>query len=162
MPVIMSSAIRIRAATLDDAKMLWEWRNEPETRAASFNTQPIGYDEHARWFLKKIADPGTRFLIAADGEGRDVGYARLDIEGDGAEINLSVDKRHRGRGLGAAMIRAASRFAVEELKLRRVVAHIKPDNKASVAAFRRAGFAEKGTRTMGGEGAVEMIYEIGS
>ena len=39
-----------RAATLEDARLLWEWRNDPATRVASRSSEEVAWDDHlAGW-----------------------------------------------------------------------------------------------------------------
>lgn len=155
----MRSTVRLRLARLEDAHKFWEWRNEEETRAASFNTDPIRYEDHLQWFEKRIKDLSFRFLIVVDERDQEVGYARLDVSGDSAHISLSIDRKCRGRGLGTKLIQAATEFAHRELSVARVVAHIRSTNQASLTAFRRAGYTLSGDRRLHGTDALEMISE---
>jgi len=157
---IMSRHISLRPASLEDVRRLYEWRNEAETCAASFNTAPIVYEDHLRWFENKVVDPKTRFLIATLADGRAVGYARFDLKGDEAEIHLSIDKTQRGKGIGTVLIRTAAEFAVTELHVRRVAARIKANNEVSLAAFSRAGFTFMWREEAGGDNIVCLCYEF--
>src|SRR5262249_6245706 len=136
----MSSRVRLRPARVVDARQLRDWRNEAETRAASFDSTPIAWESHVRWLEGKLADPNVRVLIATDESGEDVGFVRLDADGDAAEISVSIDRSHRGRGIGTQVIREAATFALAELGVRWVVAHIKSGNTRSIRAFTGAGF----------------------
>jgi GNAT superfamily N-acetyltransferase len=110
------SDIRLRPATGEDARNLWQWRNEPETRAASFSTEPIAYDDHVKWLATKLRDRDV-FILIAIGQGEvEIGYVRLDVRGDAAEMSLSLDRAYRGRGLGASAIRAATEFVVKRAR----------------------------------------------
>ena len=153
--------IRLRKADLNDARQLYDWRNDAETRRASFNTLPIRYEDHLRWLKQKLSDQHVRFLIAMDEENLNLGYARLDLSADQAEISLSLDKHQRGKGIGVAFIQAVTNYAVDDLKGRRVVARIKKSNVISASAFRRAGFrnAAAGERAAGD--SIAMVYEPG-
>jgi RimJ/RimL family protein N-acetyltransferase len=105
------SDLRLRRATGADALKLWQWRNEPATRAASFASDPIAYD-HVKWLETKLRDRDV-FVLIAIGEGETaIGYVRLDVRGDAAEVNLSLDRAHRGGGLGTSAVRAATEYAV--------------------------------------------------
>lgn len=53
---------------------------------------------------------------------------------------MQVDAAHRGRGLGLLVCKALARRLAVELGLD-ACACVDPDNAASVATFRRAGFA---------------------
>jgi RimJ/RimL family protein N-acetyltransferase len=139
------SDLRLRRATGADALKLWQWRNEPGTRAASFTSDPIEYDDHVKWLETKLGDRNV-FVLIAIGEGEtEIGYVRLDVHGDAAELNLSLDPAHRGRGLGTSAIQVAIEYAVGTLRLGRVTARVKPANTASIRAFRAAGFVPTGT-----------------
>jgi RimJ/RimL family protein N-acetyltransferase len=138
------SDIRLRPATGGDARNLWQWRNEPETRAASFSTEPIAYDDHVKWLTAKLRDRNVFILIAVGDGDVEIGYVRLDVHGDAAEMSLSLDRAHRGRGLGASTIRAATEFAVNTLGIRCVTVRVRPGNAASLGAFRAAGFSATG------------------
>lgn len=155
----MNDAIQLRQATLDDARQVWEWRNEADTRAASFNQESIVYEDHLQWFRQKLGDSQARLLVAVGADKRDVGYARLDLAGEVAEIHVSLDKGHRGRGLGSVFIRVVADYAVKDLRVRRVVAHIRQGNERSVAAFLSAAFAFAGRREIEGTDCVRMVYE---
>jgi RimJ/RimL family protein N-acetyltransferase len=140
----------------EDSRRLWQWRNEDETRQASFQTDPIPFEQHERWFAERLRDPHTRlFLILEDG--RPVGYVRFDLAPPEAEINLSLDPTVRGRGLGAAVIRLASERIRSE-GITTVRARVRPENARSVAAFRRAGYVPSGTVRVGEAEAVELVF----
>jgi RimJ/RimL family protein N-acetyltransferase len=124
-----------------DADRLLEWRNEPAVRAASFSTGEVTVTEHRAWLLRKLTDPACRLMIVRY-EGRSVGQVRLDIDGDEAEISIALTEQARGRGVGREAIRLAVAQAPEGVA--RMVAQVKPDNPASLAAFEAAGFERHG------------------
>lgn len=152
----MPEAVTLRRATAEDARRFWAWRNDEATRAASFTSDVIPFEAHVRWFERKLQDPGACLLVAVDAEGRDVGYARLDVTGEAAEISVSLERERRGHGLGAAVIAAAANLAMDHLGVSRVVARVKVDNERSLAAFRRAGFVTVSQGRVAGVEAVEM------
>jgi len=154
----MSSRVRLRPAGAADASRLREWRNEAETRAASFVMAPVAWDEHVRWLDRKLADPYARLLIASDEAGAEVGFVRLDADGEDAEISVSIDRGRRGQGIGTEVIRKAAALAFAELGVRRVVAHIKLENSRSLRAFTGAGFARS---SLGRDDVVELVLVSG-
>lgn len=153
------SLVRLRPATINDAKLLFDWRNEETTRKASFNTEPLVYEEHLRWYQQKLSDTNVRFLVAVIAKDRDAGYVRLDITGDAAEIHLSMDKQHRGKGIGSVLIKAVSALAATELEVRHLVSYIKADNAIAQAAFQRAGFSLVNRKKVHGVECVEMVCD---
>jgi RimJ/RimL family protein N-acetyltransferase len=65
-----------------------------------------------------------------------------------------------GKGYGAAAIRAGADHALTVEHVCRVVARVRRDNPASVAAFSRAGFALRGYVRTGNIEACEMIRDV--
>jgi UDP-2,4-diacetamido-2,4,6-trideoxy-beta-L-altropyranose hydrolase len=130
--------ITLRPAAADDAVAIYAWRNDPETRAASFNSEPIEWQDHLAWFDLALRDPRTRIFVAAL-SGEPVGTARLERRGELATISVMVAPAARSRGLASPIIRATVAFA-SELGARDVEAYIRPANAASLRAFEAAGF----------------------
>ena len=147
-------AVRLRPALASDAITLWRWRNDPQTRAASFSSGSVELAEHERWLQETLGRTDRR-LYVAHAEGRDVATARLDVQGADAVVSLTVAPEWRGRGIGTRVLRALVAEAFGAPGLRRLVARVKPDNAASRAAFERAGF----TRAGGDDGELVLVHE---
>lgn len=152
------SGVSLRPAAEDDCRRLWEWRNDPTTRRASFQTGAIVYADHQRWFGERLRDPQTRFFIVQDPEGEPVGYVRFQVRRGEAEISVSIDRAHRGKGYGPAAIRLSSDLLLSMDRLGGIVAYVRTENPSSLAAFQRAGFAVEGQETIEGMGALRLIY----
>lgn len=150
--------ITLRRAQSDDARLVWEWANDPTTRAVSFQTRLIPWSDHEPWFAARLRDERCRFFIAVD-DGRPVGQIRMTTEGDRAEVHISVAPLERGRGHGLAMLRLACSEA-ERAGLRGLVAHVRPDNVSSTALFERAGFIRRGQATQGGREAERLEWSV--
>jgi RimJ/RimL family protein N-acetyltransferase len=151
---VSAPAVRLRPALSSDAVILWRWRNDPQTRAASFSGGAVGLAEHEQW-LQDTLSRADRRLYVAHAEGRDVATARLDVQGTEAAVSLTVAPEWRGRGIGTHVLRALVAEAFGAAGLRRLVARVKPDNAASRAAFERAGFSPAG----GDDGALTLVCE---
>lgn len=139
------SSLRMRSATPDDLMMIWKWRNEPQTRAVSFNPAWIPLDEHKQWFSRNLADPLSRILIATDLDGSPVGEVRFSLQGDEAEISVILDPHYRGKGMGRYLINSGARYLFETTGILRIHSYIKCENKISWKAFLSAGFRSVGT-----------------
>lgn len=131
--------VTLRPAIAEDRLALWKWRNDPETRRASFNQAEISLEEHSRWLEESLARSDRRiYIVQADGV--DAGAMRLDLAAGEATVNINLAPEWRGRGIGSRALRALCREAFGPLGLRRLTARVKVDNAASRAAFARAGF----------------------
>ena len=132
--------VRLRAATATDCERVWVWRNDPETRAASLDGDAIPWDVHEPWFNETLGRKDRHlYIVVADG--RDAGAVRLDVADAEAVVNIHLAPEARYRGIGALALRAVVVEAFDGLGLVRVLAVVKPDNHASLAAFAKAGFA---------------------
>lgn len=130
----------LRPATMADAHMLLEWRNDPTTVRQSIDRRRVGALEHVAWLEETVKREGRKLFVAQWG-GHPVGTGRLDLSPDGkaAELSLTVAPVARGRGFGkmvlALLIEEATHlgFSVQ-------TARVRADNVASMVAFLKAGF----------------------
>ncbi len=132
-------SVTLRAAAEMDCRNVWLWRNDPETRRASFDPAPIPFETHARWFAESLTRPDRKLYIVTAGD-RAVGVARLDLDAAAAVVSLHLAPEWRGRKIGPGALRALVELAFGPLGLVRMVASIKSDNARSLAAFEEAGF----------------------
>jgi len=141
--------LRLRRVREDDCGLLWEWANDKEVRASAFSSDPIPWEEHVRWFMRKLQDPNCFIFVALDNEDTPLGQVRFDIVRDGeAEIDVSIDRRKRRLGYGAPLISKAVKEVFGVTPIRTVHAFIKPNNEASMRAFERAGFKRLGVENV--------------
>jgi UDP-2,4-diacetamido-2,4,6-trideoxy-beta-L-altropyranose hydrolase len=153
----MRSAIRLRPMRENDSRLLWEWANDPQVRAAAFSQGPIPWEEHRVWFASKMRDPDCRILVAEDSQGRPVGQFRVDWRTDqDGEIDVSVSSECRGEGYGAVLIDFGVSSAFKE-KGERLHAIVKEENQASRRSFEQAGFTALGEERVHGERAIHYI-----
>jgi RimJ/RimL family protein N-acetyltransferase len=141
--------MRLRPATSDDARLLYDWRNDPGTRQSSFSTDPVSWEEHRAWVDRAVADP-RRVLYIAEDEHGPVGTVRLDLDPAPPTISVTVAPGRRGQGHASRLI-----AAVAERHGPPIVALIKPGNDASVRAFERAGFRHGGER----DESLRLVYD---
>lgn len=133
----------LRAAAEEDVDLLFAWANEPLVRQNAFSTKEILYEEHKTWFGRILNDKNsTQYLYVYAGEA--IGQIRIQIDGQIAEISYSVCAQKRGQGHGKRMLQLLCEKVKQEFPdVKRLVGQVKPDNIASQAAFRNAGFLEK-------------------
>jgi spore coat polysaccharide biosynthesis predicted glycosyltransferase SpsG/RimJ/RimL family protein N-acetyltransferase len=154
--------ITIRGALPQDARLIWEWANEQAVRTASFQSGPIAWADHERWFAEKLLDSRTRIFVVFS-DGRPVGQIRFECTTDrAAEIDINVAVTERGRGTGSTALRMACARAWRELDLDTLVALIKSGNQSSLRAFEKAGFTRVDSVTVGQHQAERLILERGN
>lgn len=155
---VFPTVLTLRSAQADDCELVWEWANDPVARAASFESTPIPWETHKRWFETKIVDSECLFYIAISKWGQLVGQIRFDIEDDKALISVSLGSEYRGFGLGTKLIQQASKRACAERNLEAIDAWIKVDNSSSKFAFKNAGYREIKVTEHKGCTAILMRY----
>jgi len=153
-------ALRMRDVTIDDARLLFEWANDADTRAASFSSAAIVWESHQRWLAQRLANPRVHQYIA-DADGQPVAVVRFDPDENEAVISVALSPAQRGRGLGAIVIEAGVARYAERTGCRRIRALIKPENQRSLRAFQRAGFVRVGETQVQGASALLLAWEAG-
>jgi len=132
--------IDLRPAHSDDAGRLFAWANDPATRAASFDREPIPWQAHVSWLAAVLGDQDRRLWIAEEA-GVPVGQLRFDRTPDGiGVVSIGLAPGVRRRGLGRTVLRMGLAAAVRELGIRRARAVVLPTNLPSRRLFEGAGF----------------------
>lgn len=135
--------IRMRPAEQADCELLFRWVNDSQVRQSSFSAAPITTLQHKEWFSRKLESLDCIILIGLYDD-EPFGQVRFDVEGESAEIDVSVEYRFRGRQLAPKLIAEACNSVFQKISsLENIYAHIKQDNRASLIAFDKAGFSEK-------------------
>ena len=134
--------IRLRCAGHEDARMVFDWRNDPVTRAASHQIGPIGWDTHELWWKASLGRADRVLVVGEDAQGRPVGLVRFDAREDGRWlVGIQVAPERRGQGWGRALLSAGVERMAAKRGADRFLAEIKADNTASHRLFAHCGFA---------------------
>jgi RimJ/RimL family protein N-acetyltransferase len=128
--------LQLRRAVLDDCQRIFDWRNDPLSRANSHHTGLLSPADHRAWYEAAVADPDRRIFIAQQG-GLAVGMVRADRTGDGWRLSWIVAPEYRGRRLLAPMLA----LALGQLT-GRIAADIRTSNAPSQRAAARVGFRQ--------------------
>lgn len=132
-------------ARLDDAERLWSWRNDPDTRRASHNTDAITLDQHTRWFERSLSRNDSIMLIA-ELHDEAIGTIRFDKRRDSyLEVTINIAPQARSKKLGAACLREACNFVLKK-NAAGFHAEIRLENAASIRIFQQCGFREFGSK----------------
>ena len=142
----------VRLAVPADAQGLTELGNavgsEPEGWLVTTNGWRDAADE--RRYLRAIRRYPNAAVFVCEDEGEIVG--RLSIARDQhpasahvADLGLMVAASHRRRGIGTALLDAASTWG-RETGVRKLELHVFPWNEAAIALYERYGFVQEGFR----------------
>ncbi len=130
------SHLKLRKANMDDAKILFEWRNDVDTRAQSRTREPVVWQSHMRWLEKSLQNP-KRILVIAQEDTSAIGTLRADLRDDRVwEISYTVAPAYRGKGFAKKMTR---QFVAEYFEGKNIAADIKKGHSASESVARALG-----------------------
>jgi phosphinothricin acetyltransferase len=143
----VGTAVHVRPARRDDAAAVCAIYNAGIAGGqATFETRAREPREILAWF-----DDELPFLVAQDGEGRVVGWARVSPYSDRCvyrgvgEHGVYVDPAARGAGAGRRLLDELS-AAAEAAGLYKLTGRVFATNEASRAVHRAAGFSEVGVQ----------------
>ena len=167
--VAFLSGLKLRRAVDSDCEIFWDWANDPEARAASFRSNGISWEEHAKWFRARLADPQAILYTATDKDGARVGEVRYQIHGRRAVLSVNLGAGFRGRGLGQKIIAVATEKLFHDLEtndseikdseINFIDAYVKPANEPSLKLFAGAGFLRFPEEVIEGQAAVHFVLE---
>jgi ribosomal-protein-alanine N-acetyltransferase len=97
-------------------------------------------------FASYLVEKATPAYVACDAKHRVAGFAMLRLTEDEAELlTIAVDPKWRGKGIGAALLRAALADLMMS-PIRKLFLEVDETNLAAIKLYRRHGFAEIGKR----------------
>lgn len=139
------SGLIARRAGMPDARLLWEWHNDPGTRASSLTADPVPWPAHLAW-LEAGLTREDRMLLVVEDVGGPVGTVRWDLVGEGEwEVSITVAPDRRGRSLARPLLEVAEAELSEVLGSSRAdatayLAVVNVDNPASVRLFETSAY----------------------
>jgi UDP-2,4-diacetamido-2,4,6-trideoxy-beta-L-altropyranose hydrolase len=135
--------LSLRPATRDDARMIFEWRNDPWIVERGSSNRAVTWDEHEAWFGQALANADMKIFVA-EHEGKPIGQVRFQrSNANEAVIAVYLLRDHVGQGLGVEAIRDGSRAILNAWPVQRVHARVLNSNAQSVRAFEKAGFVKR-------------------
>lgn len=133
----------LRDVTETDVDLLYDWVNDPISRASAFNNHMISYEDHSNWFRKMMCDQNVLQYIY-EIEQQPVGQVRVEIKDGIGVIDYSIAPEYRLHGYGNDIINLLiKKMKTSYPKLDILKAKVKPENIASQKVFQNNNFATK-------------------
>src|SRR5581483_11701744 len=135
-----SAQVSLRLAEAADEKWLLDLQKIPETRRYARNAAVPSAAEHTAWLKRTLEDPDVLLMIV-DVNGEPAGMLRLDKQQASArsfEVSIAILPDCQGRGVAVSALDLARALCVDA----RIDANVLPQNTASQALFRRAGYQQ--------------------
>ena len=130
--------MKLKRASLKDARLYWEWVNDKIVRENSIKRQFIEWDNHYLWFKKKIKDKKC-YMFLLDYDNKSIGQVRFEEIKGYNKIDYSIVKCMRKRRLSKIMLSSA----IERIRKHNnnaMIAEVLPSNIISSKVFDSLGF----------------------
>lgn len=146
----MAEEFKIRLATIDDMKNVFELSNEDSVRKTSIIQKKILWDEHIEWFNKRLTDKKSKFFIIETLSGDFLGQVRFEQK-DELIASISIIPNYQNKGLGFKILKKCT----EASNFDHIIAYIKNSNISSLKIFQKVGY----TFLTKDENFTKMIYK---
>jgi RimJ/RimL family protein N-acetyltransferase len=149
--------ISLRPATAADARLIFEWRNDPVIVRLGSSQREVTWTEHEEWFSQSITS-GKRRIFIVENDGVPIGQVRFDlVEKSECVISAYLLTEFTGRGWGVEAMRDGCELIFEEWPIHAVVASVRAENKAVQSALAKVGFEEIASKAVPGHKAFQLM-----
>lgn len=139
--------ISVREAGFADILFLWYLRNQKDVYQYFKNPHPVPWEEHVDFILPILLRLSPTLLYTILCDGIPVGQVRNDRkENKTGEISISVLSSFRGKGIASAALKQMLSSFTKDGSIKKLIAEVHKENKASIALFEKVGFKRKKTR----------------
>jgi len=146
--VYAGSLVTLRPFEREDSETYRRWVNDPEVGALIDRGDPVGEEEHARWYDALVSSSRNAVFAIDDKDGSFVGLVWLfaiHTRHRRAEVRIVIGERKAwGGGRGTEALRLIAEAAFGPLSLEKLWADVLATNPRAVATFERAGFVREG------------------
>ena len=130
----------LRRMTMQDAEVTFHWQTAPGLRRHFRNSSLPSWKEHVAYIQAALANSAISLNVIVSANDEPTGILRLDRSAtDETEVSILIAPESQGLGFARAALRQASLLRPHD----RLRAWIAPDNLASLALFRSAGYVEQ-------------------
>ena len=127
----------VRLAKESDAKNLFDWKNNPNIRAASEQTKPLIWEDHIGW-LTHTLQSGTQHVFIGEHDGLPISVVRFNVDHDHALVSVALAPAAQGKGFGKFLLT----LGIAQIGSVAIRARIRSDNIASQTCFAACVFVE--------------------
>jgi RimJ/RimL family protein N-acetyltransferase len=138
-----SKNLSIRKVNEQDLDRCYEWVNDPQVRAQSYNQSSISLQEHTAWFRNKLNDSNSYFYIL-ELNGEPVAQIRFQVSGNEAVLGYLASDQIRSKGLGTTILsKGVDAFTKDYSKAIQIIGFVKKTNIPSQRSFERLAFEKE-------------------
>jgi UDP-2,4-diacetamido-2,4,6-trideoxy-beta-L-altropyranose hydrolase len=140
---LKANMLKIRLVKDDDAQNIFEWRNHPNIRNNSQNSEVISWTDHQKWFKERLSGKNGPLLIGEVNH-LPIGVVRFDVHQSDAEVSIYGVPGIGSKGWGSLLLKKSEFWLKQQypqvLNLR---AKVLPDNTRSINLFEKLNYIAK-------------------
>ena len=114
----------LRAVSMEDCDLIYEWINDEEVRKNSFQSDRIPYETHLNWFRNKMQDEKTKIYILMNNTSP-VGQVRIERKNSMVHLSYLIEKNHRNKGYGVIILQLMEEELMKEKSIKIIYAVLK-------------------------------------
>lgn len=149
-----SGQIRLRSPEPSDARVIYQWENDPQLWRAGDTLVPYSMFQIEEFILNSsdlYGNKQLRFMIEKQTNNKFMVIGMLDMydfdpHNSRAGVGLMIVKEARGKGFASEAIETFEQYAFITLNLHQLFCFINSDNKSSLALFTKLGYLQTGLR----------------
>ena len=131
-------------ASIKDSRIIWEWRNDTNTRLMFFENSKISWEDHMSWFKNALEDK-NRIIYMGLTKDKPIGIIRFDRDPKNSfsfKISINIDPNSRSKGYGKMLLnKGLKKFLKNHSESKIINAEIKKNNQISKKIFISCGFS---------------------
>tara|TARA_Y100001968_G_C19450158_1_gene767959 strand:- start:186 stop:653 length:468 start_codon:yes stop_codon:yes gene_type:complete len=135
--------IFIEKVAINHSKLIWEWRNDLETRQMSLNGEIIDWESHNEWYTKTLNDMSIYFYMGKTLD-KNIGIIRFERNKKDFKVykvSINIAPNMRGKGLAKKFLKKGiQKFLFDNKSANYLEAEIKISNERSYNLFLKTGF----------------------
>ena len=149
----------IRKAVLEDLETCYNWANDEDVRAQSYNSNQVNFQDHIQWFKQKLINTNS-FYYLLELNGNPVAQIRFQVNNNEAVLGFLADKTIRNKGLGTAILSKGIEIFVRDFqKSVMIIGYVKDSNVASQRSFERLAFKKERSTEYPNSFKYSMYYD---
>ena len=146
--MLRGKKIFLRAAELEDARILSAWLNDRESNQYLDIIYPLSKRYADSFVLEEEADNAKKLFIIDNADMKPIGIVVLDNikwEYRNCEIGVAIyDKNSRRKGYGTDAVATAVKFCFDDMNMHLVYLRVNENNRAAADLYESLGFVKEG------------------
>lgn len=154
----INRGISYRRIEASDINIVFEWNSNPKVRKQSFNSEPIPFDHHVKWFSEKLNDKNATYYIAELNQ-LPISLIRFDEKEEEIVVGILIEETMQGRGFAKEFLSKLSRREFYHRTTNKpIVAYIKESNIASIKSVLKSSYRFENNLVINGNNFQKYIF----